>query len=207
MRLPTDPIQWPAVTQCPDCRQPELPKGIHAVSCNSNKSVVPRHNFAVRAIQDLCQRMNLSTRLEARINNTNVRPGDLVITCPEEEIWVDVSYINPASSSSMDRAASAAVRLGASRYLENRKTSLYSHCFPPDEGKVFVPFAIETYGAIGRAGLGLIRDLMTRMAHRPGALTFTQAELRNQFLASLDVSTQRMNASAIMRRDCVRPYV
>ena len=72
---------------------------------------------------------------------------------PDDRVMLDVCVSHPSSPSRLSLAPGYALR-----YRENAKIAGYSS-LAKDSGCRFVPFAFESFGSLGPAGVAFLRDL------------------------------------------------
>ena len=71
----------------------------------------------------------------------------------DDRVMLDVCVSHPSSPSRLDLAPGSALR-----YRENGKIAAYDS-LAKASGCRFVPFAFESFGALGPAGVAFLRDL------------------------------------------------
>ena len=110
-----------------------------------------RHDRLVRSLATLIQRAGGAAYVEPRYLEDK-RP-DIHAFFPDDRVMLDVCVSHPSSPSRLSLAPGYALR-----YRENAKIAAYSS-LAKDSGCRFVPFAFESFGSLGPAGVAFLRDL------------------------------------------------
>src|SRR5271163_215234 len=124
----------------------------HFLSCPLLRPLARvRHDRLVRFLATLIQRAGGGAYVEPRYLEDK-RP-DIHPFFPDDRVMLDVCVSHPSSPSRLDLAPGSALR-----YRENGKIAAYDS-LAKASGCRFVPFAFESFGALGPAGVAFLRDL------------------------------------------------
>jgi hypothetical protein len=124
----------------------------HFLSCQLLRPLARvRHDRLVRFLATLIQRAGGAAYVEPRYLEDK-RP-DIHAFFPDDRVMLDVCVSHPSSPSRLGLAPGSALR-----FRENGKIAAYSS-LAKESGCRFVPFAFESFGALGPTGVAFLRDL------------------------------------------------
>ena len=144
----------------------------HCFSCENGGSFrMTRHTHVVKALAELSKSMLVSQAVSVehifpnQPNNGKLRP-DITVRIGGNVYYVDVTVVNPACKSSVDKG-SAVTALTAAKHAEAAKRSKYKRVLEASSIAMdrFVPFAIEATGRFGNEALKFFQLLATHSAH------------------------------------------
>ena len=192
LRLGLPPLDGLPAT-CTLCNEDISAVPWHALGCPKlkRKSVTRRHD---RCCQLLCRyaRSNDCTAHVVQKDLANLLP-DAEIHMFYRSIDVDVSGVNPHSPTYCDMAPGEAM---AAR--EKYKVAKYSE-YSNQEGRVFVPFVLDSYGCLAPSALQLLKDIRDESLSTPVGSAHPFRLSRKAFLAELSAVWQFDNARIIVQ--------
>jgi hypothetical protein len=190
------------------CDQPLDAAGVHATTCRIANHKFTRHNALAVLVGSLCREGGLTVSTEPLhlLNSNNgQRPADLHIRGLDgaRPRALDVSVINPACQSHVVLAARAPLEAARKRDAEKQRKYLAS-CRAA--GIVFMPFSVESYGALSPVARVFVKRLISlRCARDPFDVDLLVSLQRRYFLQRFSVLLQTHNADAI--RACMNRSV
>ena len=121
----------------------------HSLSCPLLRPLARvRNDRLVRHLATLIQRAGGAAYVEPRYLEDK-RP-DIHAFFPDDRVMLDVCVAHPSSPSRVSLAPGSALR-----FRENGKISAYES-LAKDAGSRFVPFAFESFDALGPAGIAFL---------------------------------------------------
>src|SRR6185503_16393147 len=147
-----------------------------------------RHDRIVRLLCSLIQRFGGVCQVEPS-HFPSIR-SDLLAFLLDLSFMLDVVVSHPCSPS---RLSLPGAPLTVAKYAESRKTSRYSSILPSSTS-AFVPFALETFGALGPQALSFVKRLSALSRD-----SFSSSLPSHPILPSLAILLQRCNAYILSR--------
>jgi len=184
---------------CQVCKRDSLDSnGVAATTCNRSVSRFTKHNEIAKIIADQGQLAGFPAQRERLLLFSNrQRPADVQLSNfnGPRPLAIDVSVTNPLASSYVSRASIAP--LSAAKARDETKRTKYSRlCF--ENGLDFMPFTIETYGALSKIAYSFARVLINRTCALQGDQDPVTIESQFRFLLQrISVTLQSFNASMI----------
>lgn len=181
------PINAPLHCRCDSTKQIRDTQHPHVCPLVRKNAVYTRHQFILRTL-DACARLagaitttSPPINFQRTANEGNIIP-DLFINTGTSKYMIDVSIIYPAADSHSALASTA--QCAAATKRENEKREKYDR-IAIRNGFIFVPFVIESFGAIGKCADQLIKEL---------ANCTNDASNSSYFKRRLSIALQRGNA-------------
>src|SRR6185437_1795210 len=142
----------------PSCRCGSLLSPDHFLSCTRlrRRAVTGRHDLVLRFLSSFLHGAGFVSELELPSPN-RLRP-DLRTVLDGTSLLLDVSIVHPFAPSLLPFTASP---LGAARQRELEKLRKYDR-LALDEGASFVPFVLESTGALGESAQRFVQLLASR---------------------------------------------
>ena len=177
-------------------------KGDHAVICGGKGDRNLRHN----AIRDLIAKTARDAGFRIMLEHggdlgDQRRPGDVAIERFEsgKTCLIDVAVINPTGESHVKKLREDGAGAAATAY-EKIKRAKYEDL---DESKfIFVPFILETSGALGKTAKNFISELRQKIDEKicSRAVEKPRQEI-DPLLRAISLELQRANGSMILERE------
>ena len=149
------------------------------------RAITARHDGIVQLVAAIFRRAGALVNIEVKCDGeTRVRP-DIEIILPEHSILVDVAVVHPSAPSRRNLTALAATR--------DIKAAKYSSV-ASERGARFMAFIAESYGALGKQAMELLKlldNILDRAPARPFELS------GRAVMEALAVALQRGNAFVI----------
>ena len=169
----------------------------HHLSCNRLRTVstTQRHNKIVQAIHSHSMRAGALSQLEPKhLQNEDGRRTDILLTFAHgvQDTAVDVMVTHPGCQSHVQAAQRS---LGAARKAVTLKNNKHKALLAV-EGIRFIPFIMESYGALAEESRSFITELALMAAHEDAG--WTTAEAHRTCLADVSVANQRGNAITVL---------
>ena len=137
-------------------------KGEHATMCAGGHSRVLRHITVRDTLAKAARTSGYRTDIEHGGGlGDQRRPGDVIIYNWNEDrhLLIDVAIINPLCSSNLSKLISEGVGAAATAYEKTKERTYSDLDFAKYE---FLPFIVETTGAMGKAAHGFCKELKRR---------------------------------------------
>ena len=163
----------------------------HFYSCRQQlrRAMTVRHDSIVRFLRDAFVMVGAAVTIEPRLYNTERLRPDLDILLPDQHVTLDVAIANPvAPSRKLDR------RFAAADDLQGRKNTKYKE-WSHQQGAKFLPFIMETPGALGKQTAGVFKLLAKAAA--TATIGMSVAEFMRSRRQALSVTLQRGNALVV----------
>jgi len=160
----------------------------HYFSCDllKRKAMTVRHDAIVRLLRDAFHHVGAVVHVEPRLYDTErVRP-DLDILLPDQNVMIDVAVTNPVAP-----CRKTPYPLAAANDLQSTKNRKYAN-WATQRGGRFIPFVLETHGALGKQADAVLKLLAKVASHSSAVLSVT--EFLTLFKQKLSVTLQRGNA-------------
>jgi len=149
------------------------------------RAITARHDGIVQLVAAIFRRAGALVNIEVKCDGeTRVRP-DIEIILPDHSILVDVAVVHPSAPSRRSLTP-----LAATRDIENAKAAKYSSV-ASERGARFMAFIAESYGALGKQAMELLKlldNILDRAPARPFELS------GRAVMEALAVALQRGNA-------------
>ena len=172
----------------------------HAMCCSNGPLRIRRHEDVADCLADAIEETGAHVRREAYIKAFSTADSEAWL-----DIWafggmhlpeliVDVTIRHPTVSRYQPKSSREAA--AAATMAEKDKQQRY----PPTQGRVVTPFAMETWGRLGNDAEEMLTTLAaeaTRHARRHGHVV-TAGSFMRRWRASLDASLQRGVAAALL---------
>src|ERR1700753_1526479 len=123
----------------------------------------------------------------------NTRP-DLQLLLNGHQVLVDVTIRDPACKTNIQHG-SATQQLAAAHRGEAEKKAKYAAMAKTQQAE-FIPFAVETYGGMGKSARKLIKRIASVAQDRLQATS--EKEVRQQLEESVAIAVQRGNANIML---------
>jgi hypothetical protein len=146
---------------CDSTKEIHDPYHPHVCPIIRKNNVYNRHEILVRTLEACARHAGAITNTKTPIDiqrlpeEGNITP-DLFVNTGINKYMIDVSIVYPCADSHIGIASNAQCAAAAKR--ENEKKTKYDR-FANRNGYTFVPFVMETFGAIGKCAEQFIRDL------------------------------------------------
>jgi hypothetical protein len=160
----------------------------HFFSCKKlkRKAMTVRHDAIVRLLRDAFHHVGAVVHVEPRLYDTErVRP-DLDILLPDQNVMIDVAVTHPGAPCRKTEYA-----LAAANDLQSIKNKKYGD-WATQRGGRFLPFVLETHGALGKQADAVLKLLAKVASHSSAVLSVT--DFLKEFKQKLSVTLQRGNA-------------
>src|SRR6185312_13001076 len=115
-----------------------------------------------------------------------IRP-DAIVVSSLSKYMIDVSIVNPTSPSYVTTAA--AMKKGTPEYREKWKREKYG-TLPESQGCVFVPFVLDSYGAMGKEA----SDFLLELSRSVSVIESKQREFMSFCICAISFALQQGNA-------------
>ena len=159
----------------------------HFLSCGLLKDLRRvRHDRIVRHFSSLIQRVGGVCQIEP--SHFPIARPDLLVFLFDSSYLLDLVVSHPAAPSYLSKP----LPLTCSKYAESRKISHYASSLPPDSS--LVPFALETFGAIGFQASRFLQLLISTARD-----TLSSSLPSPPISASLAILLQKCNAYILSR--------
>ena len=172
----------------------------HALSCVHLRSSAHthRHDLVVKLLSKWIVRLGGTCviephRLERPPDGSKRRP-DLDVTLADKRYLVDVTVRHPAAPSRAYRGARGSLEVAAE--AEREKTEYHRAATAAARGAQFVPFAVETFGGLGRQAAEFVKTVSAQMAQL--AYTWAPREVVAGLPTAVAVAIQRFNTRACL---------
>ena len=189
--------------RCPLCHRPtHIDDVLHCLSCIAfrRNSITFRHDLVVSAINSYAHRSCITTEVEPRrLSIDSRKKPDLKLFIDNTVTLADITVRHPTAVSHLSTSASAP--LATLKAAEREKTRKYCQMAKENNAK-FIPFAVETYGAIGDGARELIR-LIANAAYNSSAV-YSAKTIEQGLLSAVAIAVQRGNAIVI--NEAMRTY-
>ena len=167
----------------------------HFHSCRLQKrtAITARHDFIVRTLAKLFRQVGAVVHVEPRIYGSERLRPDLDITFPDQSLMVDVAVTHPAAPS-----RNSTNPLAAAGVAEQAKFAKYQE-LASKRAATFLPFVLESYGAIGRHSQQVLKILQVAAANSAAALPSGAGSFRDHAVRCLSMALQKGNALVARR--------
>ena len=185
--------------QCDLCDGPLDPFGEHVAQCVRRSDRITRHDAVRDALVAGLSALGLGVSVEPRhvVPGRQKRPGDLVVragvlnTLPT---CIDVTVVTPSTATVLGGAATtpgyaAGVAEGAKRSKHAQDCAAGQYAF--------APFALELYGGLGPAAVGVVQKVARNAAGRHRA---DRPGIQRVLVARLSAALQRKLGRDFLRR-------
>ncbi len=153
--------------------------------------------MVVRTLRDLFHLVGALVMVEHRVTDMVRQRPDLQILFPDRTLMIDVTVTHPTSPS-----RSSSRPLTAASDAEAKKIRDYS-ALATQHGAVFIPFALESYGAFGKRAQEVMKILLSAAKNSASSLPVSIGRFVAYATQRVAITLQRGNA-AIARRGAVQ---
>jgi len=201
--------------RCAGCEKRTVDaQGIHCLTCTAGGNELwVRHQQVLQCFHEATRTTGKFSRIEelhtvlpdkklANGRTTEQIPDQLVerFTPEGRDVVTDVSVTHPVAVTYIRKAATA---LGAAKEREKEKVAHGYADAAESVGKIFIPLAIETFGAWGPAAQDFFKQLKRIMDNKLPKVqdtTWTTASWASCHSQKVSIALQRGNAEAILIR-------
>jgi hypothetical protein len=187
--------------KCIFCDQGMSRDGTHAMNCSTGGDRQHRHNKVQKVLFRWGQKAGYDVAwesMEATGDSSGKKPADLLVReyTQGKGAVIDVTVVSPHAQGYVEDG-NVHEKKKACRMAARRKTLKYERMIDKDKFE-FIPFAMETYGAIGEEGLKFTQTMLGAIDKRNNA---HKSEIVNKFYAELSIALQQCVARSILARD------
>jgi hypothetical protein len=127
------------------------PCATHILSCKRLRGRFVRHDLQVNVLHDMLCEVGCTTSSEVMILEDSQKRMDLVVTMFTGRLWVDVSVVNPLKDEYVRDKHHLRTR-------ERQKVAKWGEHARRANAR-FVPFVIDTFGALGEQAKEFLQDI------------------------------------------------
>ena len=127
------------------------PCATHILSCKRLRGRFVRHDLQVNVLHDMLCEVGCTTSSEVMVLEDSQKRMDLVVTMFTGRVWVDVSVVNPLKDEYVRDKHHLRTR-------ERQKVAKWGERARGANAR-FVPFVIDTFGALGEQAKEFLQDI------------------------------------------------